>query len=251
MPNPSVRRDRWHPDMTLLEPGHVQTREVSPRKRAADRSLHAVRGCFFHSDLAVHRSEPRAGVAAARRAELGLCDGSRWSVAAALSWRRRPSADGERLDWPLRPRPAVMRMFDAPSPNWKRGHRGVDLAGTPGQPVYAAAAGHRGVRRRARGPTAGVDRPSRWAAYQLRAGPGVGAGRSAGRRGHDDRRTAGRTCRLRGARLSALGSDVGSGVAAPTTSIRSAWWRARRSVSSPSARHGGGPGRAPRADARR
>ncbi len=32
-------------------------------------------------------------------------------------------------------------MFDAPSPNWKRGHRGVDLAGGPGQPVYAAAAG--------------------------------------------------------------------------------------------------------------
>jgi murein DD-endopeptidase MepM/ murein hydrolase activator NlpD len=50
-------------------------------------------------------------------------------------------ADDGRLDWPLRPRPAVMRVFDAPSPNWNRGHRGVDLAGTPGQPVYAAAAG--------------------------------------------------------------------------------------------------------------
>ena len=50
-------------------------------------------------------------------------------------------ADVERLDWPLRPRPAVMRVFDAPSPNWNRGHRGVDLAGTAQQPVYAAAAG--------------------------------------------------------------------------------------------------------------
>ena len=50
------------------------------------------------------------------------------------------AVDG-RLDWPLRPRPAVLRMFDAPSPNWNRGHRGVDLAGVPGQPVYAAAAG--------------------------------------------------------------------------------------------------------------
>ena len=45
-----------------------------------------------------------------------------------------------RLDWPLRPRPAVLRMFDAPRPNWQRGHRGVDLAGSPGQPVYAAGA---------------------------------------------------------------------------------------------------------------
>jgi murein DD-endopeptidase MepM/ murein hydrolase activator NlpD len=51
------------------------------------------------------------------------------------------SADGERLGWPLRPRPSVLRTFDAPTPNWNRGHRGVDLAGSPGQAVYAAAAG--------------------------------------------------------------------------------------------------------------
>lgn len=50
-------------------------------------------------------------------------------------------ADGDRLDWPLRPRPAVVRVFDAPRPNWQRGHRGVDLAGAAGQTVYAAAPG--------------------------------------------------------------------------------------------------------------
>jgi murein DD-endopeptidase MepM/ murein hydrolase activator NlpD len=48
--------------------------------------------------------------------------------------------DNVRLLWPLRPPPAVVRSFDAPSPNWNRGHRGVDLAGRPGQPVYAAGA---------------------------------------------------------------------------------------------------------------
>ncbi|KLO47096.1 peptidase M23 [Mycobacterium nebraskense] len=47
-------------------------------------------------------------------------------------------ADDARLDWPLRPPPAVARGFDAPSPDWKPGHRGVDLPGAPGQPVYAA-----------------------------------------------------------------------------------------------------------------
>jgi murein DD-endopeptidase MepM/ murein hydrolase activator NlpD len=47
-------------------------------------------------------------------------------------------ADDSRLDWPLRPPPTVLRGFDAPSPNWNPGHRGVDLAGAPGQPVYAA-----------------------------------------------------------------------------------------------------------------
>jgi murein DD-endopeptidase MepM/ murein hydrolase activator NlpD len=51
------------------------------------------------------------------------------------------TAENGRLDWPLRPRPAVLQVFDAPSPNWNRGHRGVDLAGMPGQAVYAAAAG--------------------------------------------------------------------------------------------------------------
>ena len=51
-------------------------------------------------------------------------------------------ADGPRLHWPLRPAPAtVTREFDAPAQNWLRGHRGVDLAGLPGQTVYAAGAG--------------------------------------------------------------------------------------------------------------
>jgi murein DD-endopeptidase MepM/ murein hydrolase activator NlpD len=62
-------------------------------------------------------------------------------VAVALLSAAPAYADGERLNWPLRPKPAVVRVFDAPSPNWHRGHRGVDLAGSPGQPVYAAAAG--------------------------------------------------------------------------------------------------------------
>jgi murein DD-endopeptidase MepM/ murein hydrolase activator NlpD len=62
-------------------------------------------------------------------------------TAVALMCAPAVRADNARLDWPLRPRPAVLRMFDAPSPNWNRGHRGVDLAGVPGQPVYAAGTG--------------------------------------------------------------------------------------------------------------
>src|SRR6478735_371944 len=62
-------------------------------------------------------------------------------TAMALACAPAVQADDGRLDWPLRPRPAVLRKFDAPSPNWNRGHRGVDLAGVPGQPVYAAGAG--------------------------------------------------------------------------------------------------------------
>ncbi|QIS14569.1 M23 family metallopeptidase [Nocardia arthritidis] len=46
-----------------------------------------------------------------------------------------------RFGWPLRPRPAVVRPFDNPAHDWLPGHRGVDLAGTPGQPVLAAGDG--------------------------------------------------------------------------------------------------------------
>lgn len=50
------------------------------------------------------------------------------------------NGDQVRVQWPLHPAPAVLRVFDAPTPDWQRGHRGVDLAGAPGQPVYAAGA---------------------------------------------------------------------------------------------------------------
>lgn len=49
-------------------------------------------------------------------------------------------AETPRLRWPITPA-VVTRGFDAPTPDWQRGHRGVDLAGTPGQPVYAAGSG--------------------------------------------------------------------------------------------------------------
>jgi murein DD-endopeptidase MepM/ murein hydrolase activator NlpD len=59
-------------------------------------------------------------------------------VSAALISAAPAHADAARLAWPLRPPPAVVRGFDAPSPDWSPGHRGVDLAGSPGQRVYAA-----------------------------------------------------------------------------------------------------------------
>ena len=43
--------------------------------------------------------------------------------------------------WPLDPRPTVVKHFDAPEVRWGAGHRGVDLAGSMGQPVRAIDGG--------------------------------------------------------------------------------------------------------------
>ncbi|GAA5083700.1 peptidoglycan DD-metalloendopeptidase family protein [Nocardia iowensis] len=51
------------------------------------------------------------------------------------------AAPSGRYGWPLQPRPTVVRRFDKPAQNWLPGHRGVDLAGTPGQAVLAAGDG--------------------------------------------------------------------------------------------------------------
>jgi murein DD-endopeptidase MepM/ murein hydrolase activator NlpD len=43
--------------------------------------------------------------------------------------------------WPLSPTPEVVHDFDPPDDPWGSGHRGVDLAGSVGQPVHSALAG--------------------------------------------------------------------------------------------------------------
>ncbi|MFC5754112.1 M23 family metallopeptidase [Actinomadura rugatobispora] len=54
-----------------------------------------------------------------------------WIPAQSDAWR-----------WPLGPpAPQVVRTFSPPPQPWGPGHRGVDLAARPGQPVYAAGAG--------------------------------------------------------------------------------------------------------------
>ncbi|MDI2028504.1 M23 family metallopeptidase [Saccharopolyspora sp. TS4A08] len=61
------------------------------------------------------------------------------AVAAAPSAPPEPSGPVA-LGWPLEP-PEVLRPFDEPGSAFGPGHRGVDLAGRPGQPVLASADG--------------------------------------------------------------------------------------------------------------
>jgi murein DD-endopeptidase MepM/ murein hydrolase activator NlpD len=56
-----------------------------------------------------------------------------------------PASDGRapraRWTWPLTPKPAVVRRFVPPATRYGAGHRGVDLAASPGQVVRAVDAG--------------------------------------------------------------------------------------------------------------
>ena len=45
------------------------------------------------------------------------------------------------FNWPLSPRPVVLRPFDQPRDEWSPGHRGVDLLAAVGQPVLSAGDG--------------------------------------------------------------------------------------------------------------
>ena len=53
-----------------------------------------------------------------------------------------PATAGPSWEWPLAPRPRVLRAFDPPDKPWMSGHRGVDLeAAHDGVPVTAPESG--------------------------------------------------------------------------------------------------------------
>lgn len=62
-------------------------------------------------------------------------------LALLLAETPRADADQSAARWPLSPTPTVVQGFDPPTTPWGAGHRGVDLLGSPGQPVLAAATG--------------------------------------------------------------------------------------------------------------
>jgi murein DD-endopeptidase MepM/ murein hydrolase activator NlpD len=65
-----------------------------------------------------------------------------WSLALGPPPSVAAAADPEPVGvWPLDPEPDVVRGFEPPPHPYAPGHRGVDLAGRPGQSVLAAQSG--------------------------------------------------------------------------------------------------------------
>ncbi|HEY0638874.1 MAG TPA: M23 family metallopeptidase [Pseudonocardiaceae bacterium] len=88
----------------------------------------------------------------------------------------RPAPQGS-FSWPLAGFPAVLRAFDAPTHPYGPGHRGVDLAGIPGQAVLSAAAGTVAFAGMVAGrPVVSVDHPNGLRTTYEPVTPGVTAG---------------------------------------------------------------------------
>jgi hypothetical protein len=107
--------------------------------------------CNDHAGLVVVR-DPQAPPSTDRRraARMPGSAGHAVPVIASLSpslviafWLigATPMPAGPGWQWPLEPRPPVMRPFVPPPGPFAAGHRGVDLLGVDGEPVYAAGGG--------------------------------------------------------------------------------------------------------------
>ena len=88
---------------------------------------------------------PMAAAAAGPAAE-SLPGAASPSPGASLAGGAAPAGPGRAAptgwDWPLTPRPAILRAFDPPPKPWLSGHRGVDLrAAYDGAPVTSPASG--------------------------------------------------------------------------------------------------------------
>ncbi|MFP5282949.1 MAG: peptidoglycan DD-metalloendopeptidase family protein, partial [Actinomycetes bacterium] len=75
-----------------------------------------------------------------RRLLLVLLTGAALGVAGVAPARGEPSLPTP-SGWPLAGAIEVVRPYAPPARRWEAGHRGVDLAASPGDPVLAAAAG--------------------------------------------------------------------------------------------------------------
>ena len=118
----------------------AQAREVNPLAASCGSRVYTVETGALSTLL------PRPQLARGRLAvpavrPLNWADALRCAVVARAALLSRPHRQAPTTaGWTGRCGPARRwcAPFDAPSPNWNRGHRGVDLAGAVGQPVYAA-----------------------------------------------------------------------------------------------------------------
>lgn len=97
---------------------------------------HTARALLFSVVVAL-AAAPIAGAEPSDAAPSGAVPGA----ATATGTERSAPLAGPPFDWPLRPRPVVVRRFDNPEHDWLPGHRGVDLGAAPGSPVLAAGDG--------------------------------------------------------------------------------------------------------------
>jgi Peptidase family M23 len=89
-----------------------------------------------------HVASPVAGRAVIAAVGLVLvCPVAPAAAAATAPLALHASPSGKEWVWPLDPVPDVIHVFDPPDVPWEAGNRGVDLLGSPAEPVRAIGAG--------------------------------------------------------------------------------------------------------------
>lgn len=141
-PERALRPSRRHSPSTAAHLGGLSTYASWWRGRGAGSGI--LRGMDDTASSSRHAVAPRRRGRAT--ASLGatvvlvgamLAGHGTWAAGAPLPER----TVGPGWDWPLAPRPAVVRSFDPPARPWLSGHRGVDLGSAQGAAVSAPEAG--------------------------------------------------------------------------------------------------------------
>lgn len=114
-----------------------------PARRALTRAGSGVRICALFCCLfwCVFLGGAPAAAEVAGEAEGGQGAVAAQHLTSAANGRGVAPAPRGRWAWPLSPAPDIIRRFQPPGSQWGAGHRGIDLAGAPGDGVLVVADG--------------------------------------------------------------------------------------------------------------
>jgi murein DD-endopeptidase MepM/ murein hydrolase activator NlpD len=124
-----------------MRPRHPQTADIAVAVRAVDGQAEIVTSGVRRMPGAANAMVILAAVVSLSIGDAIAAAGAMPQVGSGVTRAPLGTLAAPAFVWPLAGEPVVVRAFDPPAEPWLPGHRGVDLAGTLGQRVYAAGTG--------------------------------------------------------------------------------------------------------------